>query len=86
MAYITKRVELGKRGYEYELDIEACVEGFRYSGEYGNSPEHFEVGEFDIQVMRNGKVLKGRRAAVIEARFYKEYDTDEIDQLLIEAR
>lgn len=76
-AWITKTLCLGKRRIEYVFDIEADVKLDRESDSY-------DVGEYDLQIMRGSKVIKGKKAEIIIKRFYNECDLSAIDMLLIE--
>jgi hypothetical protein len=79
MPIIEKQICLGKRQYEYTATIGADV-----TREYANKGD-YEVGFYDITFCRHGKQIKGKRHDILEARFFKEYDTGEIDDLLIQA-
>jgi len=77
MPIIEKQICLGFRQYEYTATIEADVDCNPVFG--------CEIASYDITFCRHGKQIKGKRHSILEARFFKEYDTGEIDDLLIEA-
>lgn len=81
-AFITKKISLGKRQYEYDLDIEAEVER-SVNSDMGT---RYNISDYDIQIMRGSRIVKEKRAEVIKKRFYQEYRMclDDINNLLIE--
>ena len=80
MASISKTVNLGQRQHEYTADISAEV--WEYNDEEGTT---YEVGVYEIDFWRGTKQMRGCRHKLLEARFYREYDIEDINRLLIES-
>ena len=69
---ITTTQTLGKRQYEYDIEASASLSHQRESG--------YDFDDFDINIIRNGKMLTGKRYDVV----MKHLDLGDIDDLLIE--